>query len=345
MSWTLLVIASSLAAASFAPAVARPSPAGAASGTARLTDSVETVRRTPQALAHGASADDRAAFTLTVGVELVPYRVMAAFVLPGEDVPVEVASADSGFDVHVESGTIRKLSSHLWTWRSPSIPGAYALRVTPRDPGEAITVNAFVMVPYSRMRRGCLGGYRIGRYPAPRAHAGANYDRPRGFIEVTTLDDSTRVSPHFRLGQFVCKQGRRYPKYMVLKPALLVKLERLLDTVHRNGVEASTFQVMSGYRTPAYNRRIGNVTTFTRHQYGDAADIFVDEHPADGVMDDLNHDGCTDRRDAERLRAWAEALDRAPDSDVRAGGLSDYGSTEAHGPFVHIDARGYAARW
>jgi len=103
--------------------------------------------------------------------------------------------------------------------------------------------------------------------------------------------------------------------------------------------------VMSGYRTPVYNRGIGNVTTFTRHQYGDAADIFIDEHPADGKMDDLNHDGRTDRLDAQLLRSWAEQLDRTPQMDVKIGGLSDYGATETHGPFVHVDARGYAARW
>ena len=27
------------------------------------------------------------------------------------------------------------------------------------------------------------------------------------------------------------------------------------------------------------------------------------------------------------------------------GGLGHYGSTQSHGPFVHIDSRGYRARW
>ena len=47
---------------------------------------------------------------------------------------------------------------------------------------------------------------------------------------------------------------------------------------------------MSGYRTPFYNRSIGNQTRFSRHVYGDAADIYADDD-GDGKMDDLDGDG------------------------------------------------------
>ena len=43
------------------------------------------------------------------------------------------------------------------------------------------------------------------------------------------------------------------------------------------GIDASTFRILSGYRTPFYNRSIGNETHYSRHVYGDAADIYVDE--------------------------------------------------------------------
>jgi hypothetical protein len=52
-------------------------------------------------------------------------------------------------------------------------------------------------------------------------------------------------------------------------------------------------QVMSGFRTPRYNKSGGNTggrANLSRHMYGDASDIFVD-NDGNGTMDDLNRDG------------------------------------------------------
>jgi Peptidase M15 len=293
----------------------------------------------------GNTADRRAGFELRAGGEPIPFDVMAAFVLPGEELPLAVTSADSSFEVGGEAGELRATGPNLWTWRAPLTPGAYPVRVAREDGSAAVTLNVFVMVPYDRMEKGVLGGYRIGAYPQRWKPGLAGYDRPRGFVEVNAATEGVQVAPHFTLGQFVCKEGKGFPKYLVLRPTLLVKLERLLEVAKDHGMQASTFRLMSAYRTPVYNRGIGNTTTFSRHQYGDAADIFVDEFPADGVMDDLNRDGRGDRGDARLLSSWAEEIDRAPGDDALVGGLSAYGSTEAHGPFVHVDARGYPARW
>ncbi len=293
-------------------------------------------------LATTAAASDLASFDLRVGGESIPFNVMAAFVLPGESLPIAVTSLDSGFAVQADAGTLASSGRNHWEWRAPSESGVYPLRVT-RGGAESVTLNVFVMVPYSEMKNGRLGGYSIGSYPKPSARQGEAYDRPRGFVEVTAANDTTRVAPHFRLKQFLCKSGESYPKYVVLQPALIVKLERLLATAHDHGVEASTFQLMSAYRTPIYNRQIGNTTSFSRHHYGDAADIFVDENPADGRMDDLNGDGRQTKSDAVVLSAWAAQLDR--ESETQAGGLSAYGASDSHGPFVHVDTRGHAARW
>jgi hypothetical protein len=125
----------------------------------------------------------------------------------------------------------------------------------------------------------------------------------------------------------------------------LLKLERLLETARSHGLEANTFELMSAYRTPVYNVGIGNKTTFSRHQYGDAADIFVDQSPVDGRMDDLNGDGRHDGGDARLLASWANEIDHGPEAETLVGGLSAYHPTEAHGAFVHVDARGHLARW
>jgi len=45
-----------------------------------------------------------------------------------------------------------------------------------------------------------------------------------------------------------------------------------------------------------YNRAMGNVP-YSRHLRGESADIFADEHPEDGIMDDLKRDGNIERSD------------------------------------------------
>ena len=55
-------------------------------------------------------------------------------------------------------------------------------------------------------------------------------------------------------------------------------------------------QVMSGFRTPRYNHSGGNTAgraNLSRHMYGDAADVFVD-NDRNGSMDDINGDGRVD---------------------------------------------------
>jgi len=101
---------------------------------------------------------------------------------------------------------------------------------------------------------------------------------------------------------------------------------------------------MSGYRTPYYNQLIGNVR-YSRHLWGDAADIFIDEDPRDDTMDDLNGDCKIDYRDAKILFDIAEELFSDPQLSHFQGGLGWYKTSSAHGPFVHVDVRGWRARW
>ena len=110
------------------------------------------------------------------------------------------------------------------------------------------------------------------------------------------------------------------------------------------GIAASTFRIMSGYRTPYYNRRVGNETSYSRHVYGDAADIYVDED-GDGRMDDLDRDGRVTLGDARVLARVVESMSDRWGDDRFEGGLGFYGATRSHGPFVHVDTRGWRARW
>ena len=65
----------------------------------------------------------------------------------------------------------------------------------------------------------------------------------------------------------------------------------------------------------------------------------------DGRMDDLNRDGSVDGRDAMVLASWIEDLWQRPEFKNCQGGLGIYNGTGAHGPFVHVDMRGFKARW
>lgn len=237
-------------------------------------------------------------------------RISTLTALPGETVALEAMD-------------------RRWTWTAPRAPGHYPIDVVSGDGRDSLTIQAFVLVPYGRMRGEYLNGYRIGRYPARAVP-------PAGFIEVTRANENVMISPHFRLKQFVCKQSGGYPKYVVLNEALVRRLEELLALANTSGYRASTFHVMSGYRTPSYNRAIGNVAN-SRHTRGAAADIFIDEDH-NGRMDDLNGDGVSNEGDAD-------VLYRLFDGPQQVGGLGKYRATQAHGPFVHVDIRDRRARW
>jgi hypothetical protein len=270
--------------------------------------------------------------------------VGAVFVMPGETLTVATPAGLDDIRVAASAGVLQPTTAHAWRWVAPRATGMYSLTAAAAGTAEKVTLRAFVMVPATAVRHGYLNGYRIGHYPATPLRGLDAYRPPRGFVEVTPENQDVHLTPHLQLGQFVTKQGGGFPRYVVLDERLLAKLEYLLDQVHEAGYDVRRFRILSGYRTPHYNRAIGNVT-YSRHVYGAAADIYIDEQPADGRMDDLNRDGRIDQRDAAVLGAIVQrALENAADGAL-LGGVGTYSSTSSHGPFVHVDVRGYSARW
>ena len=280
----------------------------------------------------------RAALSVTVNDEIViPYRVFAVFVLPGE--VLELASEAT--DAAADDGRLERAGERRWRWRAPPRPGVATIRLA--GGGDEIRLNAIVMHPMASVADEHLLGYRIGSYPEP-LEGDPVYLAPDGFIELTDELTGLELSPHFTLGQFPSKQSMDYPRYLVLREGLLLKLELLLERVNETGVSADTFTVMSGFRTPSYNRAIGN-GQHSRHIYGGAADVYIDVEPRDDIMDDLNGDGAFDYRDAQWLYRLADELFGRDEHVGLRGGLGVYRATPAHGPFLHVDARGRRARW
>jgi hypothetical protein len=197
------------------------------------------------------------------------------------------------------------------------------------------------MVPASQVKNGWLNGYRIGTYPP----ATPRYIPPKGFVEVTKENEDTNVSPHFKLKQFLCKQepSKVFPKYVVLEERLLLKLEAILEHVNHLGFKVDTLNVMSAYRTPHYNTVLRDAK-YSMHQWGGAADIYVDPKDNDRMVD-LNRDGRVDTADAKFLYDRIEELFAPQPQQKFEGGLGFYPATAAHPPFVHVDVRGTRARW
>ena len=80
----------------------------------------------------------------------------------------------------------------------------------------------------------------------------------------------------------------------------------MLERVNALGFKVDTLHVMSAYRTPYYNHAIGDVK-YSMHQWGSAADIYVDPAKNDR-MADLNRDGQVDIQDSKFLYDDIERL-------------------------------------
>ena len=213
--------------------------------------------------------------------------------------------------------------------------------------------NLISLRPLRDKQNGRVGLYYIGNWPGetgkvstPSKAPPDRYRPPRGFIEVTQQNADTRVSEHFKLRDFLTHdQASVWPKFLVLETRNVDKLELVLADLQAHGHDVHGVKVMSGFRTPQYNKGGGNTggrAGLSRHMYGDAADIFIDSD-GDGVMDDLNHNG---RHDIGDARVVSEAVDRVEAAHPELiGGAGVYPAASGHGPFIHIDSRGYRARW
>jgi hypothetical protein len=218
-------------------------------------------------------------------------------------------------------------------------------------------INNFAQItltPFSQKQRGRIGTYLLGSWPGeaakgrvgPKKAPPDRYANPRGFIQVTQQTQNTDVSEHFQLKDFLThNQASVWPKYLLLEIRLVDKLELVLADLQTRGVTTTGVTVMSGFRTPSYNEGGGNTAgraDLSRHMYGDAADIFID-NDGNGTMDDLNKDGRVNIGDARFIQESVDKVERQHPELV--GGTGVYVACCGHGPFIHIDTRGYRARW
>jgi len=315
---------------------------------------LELARETPFPLPGAASAPEvrphpyseqvRASFRLRVRDAVVPYRILAVTVRPGETLELELdqvwgEGSPEGFLLRTPDGVAPAVTPGRWEWTAPDTPGeAVPLRVESPLDLDAITLNVLILHPFEAVENGELNGFRIGTYRTT-----PDLPPPPGFVEAAPELLDLRVAPGFTLAQFLPKQEGN-PRYLVLSEKLTLKMEAILEEVQVAGIEASTLYVMSGFRTPWYNRAIGNTTDHSRHLWGDAADFFIDE-TGNGRMDDLTGDGQGGEADARLLFRIVERVQELGEPHVVLGGLSSYRANAVRGPFLHVDTRGAPARW
>ena len=221
-------------------------------------------------------------------------------------------------------------------------PGMYPIAPLAR-PFAFITMH-----PFAEKHGMKLGSYRLGFWPAERhAVRSPAYANPQGFIEVTQANMDTPVSEHFKLRDFLTHdQADVWPKYLVLNDKLIDKLELVWQELQREGVPVKRMSIMSGFRTPWYNanggvhRRPGRAkSAHVRRRRQTSSSTTT----AGAGWSDLNRDGRVDWRDSKLI---ANAADRVGKQHPElVGGEGVYSGNSSHGPFAHIDVRGFAAHW
>jgi uncharacterized protein YcbK (DUF882 family) len=231
---------------------------------------------------------------------------------------------------------------------APAGPGVWNVVLKMADAlRPAANLSVISLVPLSAKRAGSNEGYSIGSWPFETGGAPkAIYEPPPGLLRVTRENMDLWVSEHIQLKDYLTKgQEGVWPKYVAMQPRELDKVELTLQELKRMGHPVENIFVVSAFRTPLYNTEGGNPAgraSLSRHMYGDAMDIAVD-NDHDGRMDDLNGDGRVTVADARVIGEAANRVEQAHPELV--GGIGIYAPTGAHSGFVHIDTRGYRARW
>lgn len=245
------------------------------------------------------------------------------------------------------------------TFRAPSQPGLVRLAVVYEGPRKEERHPFAVYVPHraegTSPRGGILrvGGRRLGRYSDPlrsrirkvATHPEA-YRPPELFVPITDTTEAYRLSPRLEAGMMVIRDeetGERHSRWFPVCYRALSQAEALFDVLREAGLKIGHVRMLSVFRTPDYNRKIGS-STFSRHPYGDAIDFFFDGDD-DGAMDDLTGDGRVTIADALRIIHPVEAAQA--DGRLAHGGIGVYYFPRGneHVMTFHIDFRGHRATW
>ena len=124
---------------------------------------------------------------------------------------------------------------------------------------------------------------------------------------------SNQLSKNFKKSEFKCRDGSGVPdKYMDNLIELVENLQIIRDHIK------VPMHIISGYRSPKYNRKIGGARK-SQHMKARAADIVVKSLKPTELREII--------------------LNLIKEGKIKKGGVGLYRS------FVHYDTRGWNARW
>lgn len=307
-----------------------------------------SISMAPQS-AISSSFEDSSWCTIQLKGLVIESNIFFATVMPGDSLNIKVSPNVSVEDVEWDAagGYLTGVGEER-LYIAPKSPGRYPLRVTARKDGEKLdaVIQIFVLASSSRMENGILNGYDIGVYPDPSDRYDESICRqPAGFMYIEKSDADVHLTENYQVYQFFSDGGRSYPKYLLVSERLLLRLELITKEMRARGLMSGRFKIFSGFRPPSRNRSAGQAK-FSRHMYGDAADIVIDDTGSKGTMDDLNHDGTVDLRDGLALYGVVDRMEADGSLKGIEGGVGAYPGNKSYGPFVHIDWRGgKQARW
>ena len=111
-------------------------------------------------------------------------------------------------------------------------------------------------------------------YPAP-YDGDPQYAAPSRWLDLDAIDPDIQIAPNFTLSEYAASYKG---EYAVMQSHFVDVLQALRDAV------GGPVTVTSGYRNPAYNESVGGVE-YSRHQYGDAADLEADGYSVEELGD------------------------------------------------------------
>ena len=299
-----------------------------------------------------------------------------AFLPPGQ--PFEITLAGPAASLALEpraawldaGGSFTRERARSIRGVAPPRAGMHALLATEADAEGGRTTHRLALLVLLEAERAApakkdrlcalaVAGEKLGDYPDPakaknsrrvREHP-ARYAPPRFFARIAPENENLALTDEISLGQMIGfignrREGKGTERHTHVFPVsrpLIQKLDRLAHALREQGLAFKHLAITSGFRTPRYNASIGGAS-HSRHIYGDAADIYIDDG-GDERMDDLTGDGKADRADALLIANALRALELA--GEVVPGGIGVYEFRGADSCFayIHIDCRAFVTRW
>ncbi len=281
--------------------------------------------------------------------------------LPGESLQVAAeADGQPGRLAVIKDGKIIREDTVL-NFTAPEKPGAFYISVAAVAGEQNRRGEICVLVPHKATARRSNQGWLvrvdetpIGEYRQASASGNAkvkdnpdSYQPPVWWMRITDMNASFEVSPGVKADDLVAPSEDTGTKHTDIVPvcySMWTAITTLRNGLSARGIPGSALRVISGFRTPPYNRSIGS-NAFGRHVYGDAFDFYINLAGGENIKAaDLNRDGKLDRRDAYPIVAVIEDLQA--EGKLPMGGIGVYNTIGGdHEVSLHLDVRGHRATW